>query len=1295
MAVLILLAASQARAAETVPGNTCGTGNEVTNTWQWAGGKENNGVFNGMFCNGSTWAGVINFQSTGRVAIGNTAPGALLDIGKATSTLGTMRLEGSTSGYVQLQPAAAAGSWIMTLPPNAGTNNYVLTTNGSGVTSWAASSGGSPALSAITPATAANKINSAAYAQEWDWNSLSSGNGLTLGSTSLTGGAILYLSSKGTGAGNGQAGLWVTLSGANAGANKTTYAANVVNTHSGSGSTTVGLYASASGGAANYAAIFDQGNVGIGTTTPGAQVDVYNASGGGVQVSGPNSGFDIMTLGDLLAAPGNNGWNIRGNANSSPFDGNANSLGFEFWNGSTETQAVTLASNGYVGINQTTPGSALDVNGTVFVNDAIEHELNNNIEVKFYNEGGGNGFIGLGARSAGSPDLIVNQSGDVGIGTWTPVTALDVNGTIRFGYGGEPCDSSHVGGLYYSSATQLMYGCLTPPVWTAMGGGGAAVAFDGGTSETIGTAYAASTPGIVVAWATRSSGTCTLTGLTDGSNPPTTTVDKEASAQGSEIVAVTFPVKSGNHYKVTNSNCTAGGQFFTALTGGGGGGGIGGAAGNSGDVQFNNAGALDGSDSLFWDGSNLGIGTATPVADGTYQTLTLDGASGGEIFFNKAGTTEGSIWEDAGELGIQSITGEPIELYSNGGNVGTDGYIEVDQDGSDIGTDGSGVYHGISFGAGSGEAIGSDRHGASPNPYGLDFYTGWTKRMSVTNGGEVGIGTDAPDDNLTIVDSSGTSAEIDLDGYYVGRSDGGGAYLWDSVDESFFIGTDNGNGFVSIDDNGSVNAGQYTAVGGFIGTIYPSSDRQEFEYATPGGGSGSWYTEDEPTTNALFGISTADGNGVRVTPVLGRGDGWYPTIDVIDNGSGTASLVQSIYSGGSGNLGGWGARNAFVWGEKSYDPSPSTNYFENFYPLMVLTGDGGLGIGTVTPDDNLTIEDPDGSGSGAEMDISGLYIGRWNGYESYLSDSVAGESFNIYVNGNGDPSMTIDASGEVGIGTATPGSLLDVEGSTPGYSGINIVSYNNTGGINGPPFLQLYQARGSLASPSATQSGDVLMQLAGRGYGATGTNPNSTGDILATATQNFTDTAAGTRLDFLTTPNGSLTRVENMTIDQNGRVGIGTTSPGYTLDVNGEIHVGTLAAASGTSICRNGNVLSSCSSSIRYKENVKDAPFGLKDVMKMRPVTFKWKGRDENDLGFIAEEMAKVNPLFVSYEHGRIEGVKYPQLTSVLANAIKEQQAQIKQQQGEIDTLKALNDKLKAANDNIDARLKLLEAAAH
>lgn len=52
----------------------------------------------------------------------------------------------------------------------------------------------------------------------------------------------------------------------------------------------------------------------------------------------------------------------------------------------------------------------------------------------------------------------------------------------------------------------------------------------------------------------------------------------------------------------------------------------------------------------------------------------------------------------------------------------------------------------------------------------------------------------------------------------------------------------------------------------------------------------------------------------------------------------------------------------------------------------------------------------------------------------------------------------------------------------------------------------------------------------------------------------------------------------------------------------------------------------------------------------------------------IAEEVAKVNPLFATYQKGRVQGVKYPQLTAVLINAIKQQQAEIRSQQATIQT---------------------------
>jgi cell division protein FtsB len=66
----------------------------------------------------------------------------------------------------------------------------------------------------------------------------------------------------------------------------------------------------------------------------------------------------------------------------------------------------------------------------------------------------------------------------------------------------------------------------------------------------------------------------------------------------------------------------------------------------------------------------------------------------------------------------------------------------------------------------------------------------------------------------------------------------------------------------------------------------------------------------------------------------------------------------------------------------------------------------------------------------------------------------------------------------------------------------------------------------------------------------------------------------------------------------------------------------------------------------------------------------RWKGRDENDLGLIAEEVEKINPLFVTYERGQIEGVKYPQLTAVLVKAMQELKADNDNLRGEVEELR-------------------------
>jgi len=97
------------------------------------------------------------------------------------------------------------------------------------------------------------------------------------------------------------------------------------------------------------------GNVSIGTSS----------SATSLTVQGVNSGIQLMTLGATLATVGNKGWNIRANYDGTPFNGQADSLGYEYWNGINEISPLTFLPSGNIGIGTTTPGAALEVNGNI------------------------------------------------------------------------------------------------------------------------------------------------------------------------------------------------------------------------------------------------------------------------------------------------------------------------------------------------------------------------------------------------------------------------------------------------------------------------------------------------------------------------------------------------------------------------------------------------------------------------------------------------------------------------------------------------------------------------------------------------------------------------------------------------------------------------------------------------------------------------------------------------------------------------------------------------------------------
>ncbi len=131
----------------------------------------------------------------------------------------------------------------------------------------------------------------------------------------------------------------------------------------------------------------------------------------------------------------------------------------------------------------------------------------------------------------------------------------------------------------------------------------------------------------------------------------------------------------------------------------------------------------------------------------------------------------------------------------------------------------------------------------------------------------------------------------------------------------------------------------------------------------------------------------------------------------------------------------------------------------------------------------------------------------------------------------------------------------------------------------------------------------------------------------------------------------------------------------------GRLEVGGLGTAGTTPVCYNTlKLLASCSSSLRYKKDLQPFSDGLSFIYQLRPIAYKWKADDQPDIGFGAEDVAKIDPRFVTFnDKGEVEGVKYDRLSVVFVNAFKvqqsqigEQQKQLEQQRIEIENLKKL-----------------------
>ncbi len=309
------------------------------------------------------------------------------------------------------------------------------------------------------------------------------------------------------------------------------------------------------------------------------------------------------------------------------------------------------------------------------------------------------------------------------------------------------------------------------------------------------------------------------------------------------------------------------------------------------------------------------------------------------------------------------------------------------------------------------------------------------------------------------------------------------------------------------------------------------------------------------------------------------------------------------------------------------------------------TGNGNSFVGTLTGQSNTTGSSNTLLGSFANVESSDLTNSTAIGAKAFVSQS------NSLVLGsiNGVNNATADT--KVGIGTNSPTERLNVVGNglfSGTLTGDSLFAVNKVGIGTTAPAKSLH----------IKGAGDQEIML----------ESSDTGGIKWTLQSS--DGASGGRFEIIDRNANS----SRMTILSNGFVGIGTTAPSDRLQVNGTIRVSGLGSAGSTSLCRNANdQISTCSSSIRYKQNVNPFSSGLSLIKRLRPVSFNWKANNQADLGLVAEEVKEVEPLLTTFnDNGEVEGVKYDRIGVVLVNAVQEQQEQIEAQQKQIDGQKEI-----------------------